>query len=248
MTGTQPPPRRVAVTAPRRNRSGGWSARARAQDLHAQPRLGQIYLRALVRDQLRLALGVLAVLTVVLGGLPAAFALLPGLRTVEVAGIRLPWLLLGAVAYPVMVGVAWFHVRHAERVERDFTDMLNAPDPAPDSPPNHAPTSGSAPAPDSGPDTGAESGAGVVADRGVHAGVDYGPGTAAGPGVHAGAAAGPGHGADPGEEPGSGTGPGPGAGPGGEPGLGTGAGSRAGTGSGPEAGSRAEPGAGPGAR
>jgi hypothetical protein len=127
MTGTQPPSRRVAVTAPRRNRSGGWSARAGAEDLHAQPRLGQIYLRALVRDQLRLALGVLAVLAVVLGGLPLAFALLPGLRTAEVAGIRLPWLLLGAVAYPVMVGAAWFHVRHAERVERDFTDMLNAP-------------------------------------------------------------------------------------------------------------------------
>ncbi|MCL2734836.1 MAG: hypothetical protein FWE15_33085, partial [Actinomycetia bacterium] len=106
---------------------GGWSARAGAQDLHAQPRLGQIYLRALVRDQLRLALGVLAVLAVVLGGLPLAFALLPGLSTAEVVGIRLPWLLLGAVAYPVMVGAAWFHVRHAERVERDFTDMLNAP-------------------------------------------------------------------------------------------------------------------------
>lgn len=123
-----PPARRVAVTAPRRNRSGGWSARAAAADLHAQPRLGQIYVRALVRDQLRLSLGVLAALAAVLGGLPAAFALLPGLRTAEVAGIRLPWLLLGAVAYPVMVGAAWFHVRHAERVEGDFTDLLDAPD------------------------------------------------------------------------------------------------------------------------
>ena len=123
-----PPARRVAVSAPRRTRSGGWSARAAAEDLHAQPRLGQIYVRALVRDQLRLALGVLAALAAVLGGLPAAFALLPGLRTAEVAGIRLPWLLLGAVAYPVMVGAAWFHVRHAERVEGDFTDLLHAPD------------------------------------------------------------------------------------------------------------------------
>ncbi|MCL2734175.1 MAG: hypothetical protein FWE15_29695 [Actinomycetia bacterium] len=150
MTGVQPPSRRVAVSAPRRNRSGGWSARAGAQDLHAQPRLGQIYLRALVRDQLRLALGVLAVLAVVLGGLPLAFALLPGLRTAEVAGIRLPWLLLGAVAYPVMVGAAWFHVRHAERVERDFTDMLNAPGATASDGPGPAPapaaTSESAPA------------------------------------------------------------------------------------------------------
>ncbi|MEW2521125.1 hypothetical protein [Actinacidiphila alni] len=128
MSGTQPPPRRIAVTAPRRNRTGGWSARARAEDLHAQPRLGQVYVRSLVRDQLRLSLGVLTVLTVVLGGLPAAFALAPGLRTVDVLGVRLAWLLLGVVAYPLLVGAAWFHVRHAERVERDFTELLNAPD------------------------------------------------------------------------------------------------------------------------
>ncbi|MFI1097604.1 hypothetical protein [Streptomyces sp. NPDC020917] len=157
MTGAQPPSRRVAVTAPRRNRSGGWSARAGAQDLHAQPRLGQIYLRALVRDQLRLALGVLAVLAVVLGGLPLAFALLPGLRTAEITGIRLPWLLLGAVAYPVMVGAAWFHVRHAERVERDFTDMLNAPGAAGP----EVPAVGAAPEAGAGPAAGAAEAAAV---------------------------------------------------------------------------------------
>ncbi|MFF7194851.1 hypothetical protein ACFZAM_14210 [Streptomyces sp. NPDC008079] len=144
MSGTQPPPpRRVAVTAPRRDRTGGWSARAVAEDLHAQPRLGQVYVRSLVRDQLRLSLGVLAVLAVVIGGLPAAFALAPGLRTVDVLGVRLAWLLLGVVAYPLLVGAAWFHVRHAERVERDFTDLLNAPDTPP----------GSAPAPAAPTDT-----------------------------------------------------------------------------------------------
>ncbi|WP_329171953.1 hypothetical protein [Streptomyces sp. NBC_01477] len=135
-----PAPRRVAVSAPRRHRTGGYSARAGAADLHAQPQLGQLYVRSLVRNQLRLALGVLAVLAAVLGGLPAAFALLPGLRTAEVAGIRLPWLLLGAVAYPLLVGAAYFHVRHAERVERDFTDLLSGPDASdsPDAPPRAA--------------------------------------------------------------------------------------------------------------
>jgi hypothetical protein len=127
----EPAPRRVAVTAPRRHRAGGYSARAGAADLHAQPRLGQLYVRSLVRNQLRLSLGVLAVLAAVLGGLPAAFALLPGLRTAEVAGIRLPWVLLGVVAYPLLVGAAFFHVRHAERVERDFTDLLAGPDTPP---------------------------------------------------------------------------------------------------------------------
>ncbi|MFF7154629.1 hypothetical protein [Streptomyces sp. NPDC008139] len=148
MSGTQPPPpRRVAVTAPRRDRTGGWSARAVAEDLHAQPRLGQVYVRSLVRDQLRLSLGVLAVLAVVIGGLPAAFALAPGLRTVDVLGVRLAWLLLGVVAYPLLVGAAWFHVRHAERVERDFTDLLNAPDAPPSSGPAPAAPTDTAPDP-----------------------------------------------------------------------------------------------------
>ncbi|MEE4542533.1 hypothetical protein V2S66_11220 [Streptomyces sp. V4-01] len=129
-----PPPPRVAVTGPRRNRAGGYSARPGAADLHAQPRLGQIYVRSLVRDQLRLALGVLAVLAAVLGGLPAAFVVFPALRTAEVFGFRLAWLLLGVVAYPVMVGAAWFHVRHAERAERDFTDLLGGLPPAPGPP------------------------------------------------------------------------------------------------------------------
>ncbi|WSR66885.1 hypothetical protein OG702_31170 [Streptomyces sp. NBC_01198] len=133
-----PAPRRVAVTAPRRHRAGGYSARPGAADLHAQPQLGQLYVRSLVRHQLRLSLGVLAVLAAVLGGLPAAFALLPGLRTAEVVGIRLPWLLLGVVAYPLLVGGAYFHVRHAERVERDFTDLLGGPDPPPPAPPRAA--------------------------------------------------------------------------------------------------------------
>ncbi|MFJ4408811.1 hypothetical protein [Streptomyces sp. NPDC088910] len=175
MSGTQPPPpRRVAVTAPRRDRTGGWSARAVAEDLHAQPRLGQVYVRSLVRDQLRLSLGVLAVLAVVIGGLPAAFALAPGLRTVDVLGVRLAWLLLGVVAYPLLVGAAWFHVRHAERVERDFTDLLNAPDTPP----------GSAPAPaaptDTAPDAAAQA-APTAPDPAPAAPTPSAPDPAAGP-------------------------------------------------------------------
>ncbi|MFE2427850.1 hypothetical protein ACFXJ5_14040 [Streptomyces sp. NPDC059373] len=151
----EPPPRRVAVSGPRRRRTGGYSARAGAEDLHAQPRLGQVYVRSLVRDQLRLSVGVLAVLAGVLGGLPAAFALAPGLRTAEVFGIRLAWLLLGIVAYPLLVGVARFHVRYAERVERDFTELLNGPDAGAGSDRGPAAGSGSSPASEPGSRPGA---------------------------------------------------------------------------------------------
>jgi hypothetical protein len=147
-------PPRVAVTGPRRNRAGGYSARPGAADLHAQPRLGQIYVRSLVRDQLRLSLGVLAVLAVLLGGLPGAFALAPGLRTAEVFGMRAAWLLLGVVAYPVMVGAAWFYVRHAERGEREFADLLSGPG------------TGAPPGPPAGNAAGAASDAGPARDAG----------------------------------------------------------------------------------
>jgi hypothetical protein len=186
----------VAVTAPRRVRAGGWSARTAPADLHAQPHLGQVYVRSIVRDQLRLALGVLAVLTVVLGGLPAAFALLPGLRTASVLGVRLAWLLLGVVAYPVLVGAAWFHVRHAERVERDFTELLGEPGEGARTEPGADPGGdpGSGPRTDAGPGADPGSGSRTDADPGSGSRTDAGPparpGT--GPGAGDGSAAGAG--------------------------------------------------------
>ncbi|WP_232792410.1 hypothetical protein [Actinacidiphila yeochonensis] len=189
MTGSPGPPRRVTVTAPRRVRAAGkWSARTAVADLHAQPRLGQVYVRSLVRDQLRLALGVLVVLAVMLGGLPAAFALLPELRTASLLGVRLAWLLLGVVVYPVLVGAALLHVRHAERVERDFTDLLGGPEPAAAAP------------------GGAERAA--PASEGADPAAEPGLGTDSGPGPGPGSSPGPGPG--PGTDPGTGPGPGPG--------------------------------------
>jgi hypothetical protein len=41
-----------------------------------------------------------------------------------VGPVTLPWLLLGVAVYPLLVAAAWWHVRAAERVERDFTDIL----------------------------------------------------------------------------------------------------------------------------
>lgn len=81
-------------------------------------------MRALIRAQLRLALRVVAVLAVVLGGLPLLFGARPGLRTAQVLGIPLPWLLLGVVVYPLLVAGGWLFVRSAERNEREFSDLV----------------------------------------------------------------------------------------------------------------------------
>ncbi len=123
MTERPPAPRRTRVTS---SRVG--AARPRpvtvTREIDAQTGVGEVYMRSLTATQLRLALLVLGVLAVLLGGLPALFALLPWLRELQVLGIPLPWLLLGGLVYPVLIGLGWFYVRQAERTEREFTDLV----------------------------------------------------------------------------------------------------------------------------
>jgi predicted membrane channel-forming protein YqfA (hemolysin III family) len=79
---------------------------------------------SLVRTQLRLAIGVLLIFTVLLGGLPLLFALEPQLSDVRVGALPLPWLLLGVVVYPVLIAGGYFYVRRAERNEIDFSEIV----------------------------------------------------------------------------------------------------------------------------
>jgi hypothetical protein len=117
------PPRRVRVVSPRT------AARAAAhrpvrREIDEQTIVGEVYMRSLVRLQLRLAIGICLIFAVLLGGLPILFTLEPGLSTTTLLGVPLPWLLLGIVVYPVLVVTAWFYVRQAERNERDFSELV----------------------------------------------------------------------------------------------------------------------------
>ncbi len=60
-----------------------------------------------------------------LGLLPAVFAFYPELGRTEVLGLRLPWLLLGVLVYPLLLAVGWLHVRLAERNEREFAEAVD---------------------------------------------------------------------------------------------------------------------------
>ena len=80
--------------------------------------------RDLVEKQLRAALRLSGIVAVVLFGLPLMFWLVPSTGDVEVLGIRLPWLLLGVLAYPFLVVVGLMYTRRAERNEDDFLGML----------------------------------------------------------------------------------------------------------------------------
>jgi hypothetical protein len=96
-------------------------------EIDAQTRLGEIYMSSLLRAQLRLAALVLLGLVVLIGGLPLAYWLFPGLEEIRVLDMPLAWVILGFGIYPVLVLVGWLYVRAAESNERVFTDLMDRP-------------------------------------------------------------------------------------------------------------------------
>lgn len=110
-----------------RRRNAAADVAAMSQEIDAQSMLGEALLRSLMRAQLRLAAVVLFLLAVTLGSLPLAFDVLPGIRRLHVVGIPLPWLLLGVLVYPVLLGLGWFYVRYAERNEAGFMRLVGRP-------------------------------------------------------------------------------------------------------------------------
>ena len=118
------PPRRVAVTSPRTAAARRPPGRAGLRALDEQDRVGELLVRSLVRAQLLLALRALAVMGLLLGGLPLLFALVPRTRDAVLLGLPLPWLVLGVLVYPALVLGGAVYLRLAERNERDFTELV----------------------------------------------------------------------------------------------------------------------------
>ncbi|MQA06143.1 MAG: hypothetical protein GEV07_26635 [Streptosporangiales bacterium] len=120
----EPARKRIVVTGPRRQHRSQSKRVAVVEEIDSQTRLGEVYVRSLVRSQLRLAVLVCAVVGVVLGSLPLVFYFLPQLAEVQVLGLPLPWLMLGVLVYPLLIAAAGYYVRHAEKNERDFSDLV----------------------------------------------------------------------------------------------------------------------------
>jgi hypothetical protein len=118
---TDQQPERVRVTGPRAGRPRHTTV---AAEIDRQSEIGELYMRSLMRAQFRLALLVVAILAVTVGALPLLFRRWPALRHVDLLGVPLPWLVLGFLVYPLLIALAWFYVRRAERNERDFDDLL----------------------------------------------------------------------------------------------------------------------------
>ena len=95
-------------------------------ELEEQTSVGEALVRNLVRAQLRMALALAALVGVPLAGLPLAFYLSPTFANLCVFGLRLSWLLLGVLPFPVLFAVGYWYNRLAERHEKDFVNMVES--------------------------------------------------------------------------------------------------------------------------
>ena len=104
------------------HRRGARMVRTRVE-VQEQPQVGDALVRGLVRAQLGLALRLSVVVVCAVGGILVLTATLPDLT---VLGMRLNWLLLAILAFPMLYAVGSLYVRLAEQAERDFVRVVDS--------------------------------------------------------------------------------------------------------------------------
>ncbi len=118
------PVKRVRITHPRTEAARRGAARPPVREIDEQAALGEVYMRSLIRSQRRLAVTVCGGGGLLLVGVALAGALAARFAPVRVLGTPLPWLLLGVLIYPALIVLAAYAVRHAERNEQAFTELV----------------------------------------------------------------------------------------------------------------------------
>ncbi|GAA3460436.1 hypothetical protein ACFFSW_19835 [Saccharothrix longispora] len=94
-------------------------------ELEEQTSVGEKLIRDLIRQQLRTGLALGGTTLLLLAALPALFHAVPQLSEVHLLGIRLPWVLLGLLPFPLCYGVGYAYRRLAERHEQDFVNSVD---------------------------------------------------------------------------------------------------------------------------
>jgi nucleoside permease NupC len=122
MSSPDRPHRQRVVLAHRR---GSRMVRTRVE-VQEQTQVGDALVRGLVRAQLGLALRLAAVVVCAVAAIPLLTAAFPGLTAVTVVGVRLNWLILAVLVYPLLYGVGRLYVRLAEQAERDFVRVVDS--------------------------------------------------------------------------------------------------------------------------
>ncbi|MDV3124313.1 hypothetical protein M1247_05265 [Mycobacterium sp. 21AC1] len=119
---TERPQRQRVVLAHRR---GARMVRTRVE-VQEQTQVGDALVRGLVRAQLGLALRLAAVVVGTVVTIVLLNAMAPTLVALTVFGIRLNWLILAVLVYPLLYGVGRLYVRLADQSERDFVRVIDS--------------------------------------------------------------------------------------------------------------------------
>jgi hypothetical protein len=119
MTSGRPQRQRVVLA----HRRGTRMVHTRVE-VQEQTDVGDALVRGLVRAQLGLALRLAALMCGGLAAMALANSIFPDLSAVTLFGIRLNWLMLGVLVYPVLYGSGALFVRLAEEAERDFIGVV----------------------------------------------------------------------------------------------------------------------------
>jgi hypothetical protein len=123
VTGEGEPTGRVRVTNPLTS-APTHVRRSVRQEIDESTGIGEIYMRSLIRSQLRAAIAVALTLVLSVGALPLTFMAFDTVTEFRVLGVPAPWLILGVAVYPGLLGLGWVYVRQAERAERDFAELV----------------------------------------------------------------------------------------------------------------------------
>jgi hypothetical protein len=88
---------------------------------------GGLYLRRLIRAQLGLSVVALVAFGGIVGALPLALLLLPGLEDVHVLGVPLPIVIVAWPPFPLFIAIAVLYARRAAALEDSFRDLVEPP-------------------------------------------------------------------------------------------------------------------------
>ena len=113
----------MRITAPRA--PNGSTAAAPTSPSSGDP--SHVYVRSLIRSQLRVALVTVGSFAFLLAATTAVLAFVPEVRTATVGGIPVVWVVLGVGVYPVVLLVAALFVRAAERNEKRYRSLAEEP-------------------------------------------------------------------------------------------------------------------------
>jgi hypothetical protein len=85
---------------------------------------GDVYLRRLRREQLRLALLSLVAFGGAIGALPLILYLLPGLHDARLLGVPVPIWLVVVPPFPLFLAIGWLEQRRADGLDAAFRELI----------------------------------------------------------------------------------------------------------------------------